>query len=194
MRGTTGTGMFAPYFQPVAEYWPEADLALFVLIDETVTDIERVVGGISEIGKWGFGKDASIGKGRFTVKKADTLELALPKLGETDAIYTLAPSVPPKQGFETAWFTPFTRFGKFGDRLAKSGPPFKNPAIMADEGAVFKPKDRAALEKNGFFGSAVTGLCGLPGEKNQETPDEKIRRQTVAQGAAPFLPLRMQGE
>ena len=173
---TTGEGMFAPYTMSSLYYYPEMELAVFVLIDEEATDIARVRTTLERIGARGFGRDASTGLGRFDLAEDD--EIKLPDAAEADACYTLAPIVPEKGAFRDHCFTPFTRFGRHGDSLATSSAPFKNPVIMADEGAVFIPADRAVFGKP-YLGRAIGDLS-------------KIDPRTVAQGYAPYLPFKLE--
>jgi CRISPR-associated protein Csm4 len=176
MTQTTGTGMFSPYAKENHYYFPETELVVFVLIEESATDIDRVKLGLERIGTWGFGRDASTGLGRFEVCASE--ELPLPVLNGTNACYALAPCVPGKDTFKDAFFTPFIRFGKHGDKLASYGNPFKNPVIMADEGAVLIPMDIKAIQKP-YVGQAVTKVS-------------KSMPRTVVQGYAPYLPLEME--
>ncbi|HPJ96396.1 MAG TPA: hypothetical protein PK022_03735 [Syntrophales bacterium] len=173
---TTGEGMFAPFSMPATYFYPELELAVFVLIDEEATDIEKVRSALEAIGARGFGRDASTGLGRFDLGDGD--EINVPSLEGADACYTLAPAVPQKGLFHDSSFTPFTRFGRHGDVLAVSAAPFKNPVIMADEGAVFVPGDMAVFDKP-YLGSAVCNLS-------------KSDPRTVAQGYAPYLPLKLE--
>ncbi|MFZ2634105.1 MAG: hypothetical protein WA081_06485 [Desulfosalsimonadaceae bacterium] len=176
MTQTTGAGMFAPYAKENQYYFPETELVVFVLIEESATDINKVKIGLEQIGKWGFGRDASTGLGRFTVGAVD--ELPLPALTGASACYALAPCVPGKDTFKDIFFTPFIRFGKHGDKLACYGNPFKNPVIMADEGAMLIPNDNTAFQKP-YIGRAVTHVS-------------KTMPETVVQGYAPYLPLEME--
>jgi CRISPR-associated protein Csm4 len=173
---TTGEGMFAPYAMPSWYYYPEMELAVFVLIDEEATDITRVITTLEHIGKRGFGRDASTGLGRFDLAEDD--EKTLPDVAKADACYTLAPAVPQKDAFLDHFFTPFTRFGRHGDVLATSSAPFKNPVIMADEGAVLIPSDISVFGKP-YLGRAVGNLS-------------KIAPRTIAQGYAPYLPFKLE--
>lgn len=173
---TTGTGLFAPYTKKTINYYPETELAVFILIDESVTSIDRLLIALERIGQWGYGKDASIGMGRFNLGGHE--ELPLPDPGNTNACYTLAPSVPQGNCFSEAYFKPFIRFGKHGDRLAHSGNPFKNPVIMADEGAVFIPMDKGFFEKP-YLGRAISGVS-------------KSLPETMVQGYAPYLPFKLE--
>jgi CRISPR-associated protein Csm4 len=176
MTSTTGTGPFAPFASDAHFYCPGLKLAVFVLLDDGLTDIDRVSAGVSRIGSWGFGRDASTGMGRFNVTATE--ERVLPDPGNADACYALAPVVPEKGVFQQSFFQPFTRFGKHGDHYARIRNPFKNPVIMADEGAVFIPGDRAVFDKP-YIGRAV-------GDLSASMP------KTVGQGYAPYLPLKLE--
>ena len=175
---TTGEGMFAPFTETAFFYYPEIELAVFVLLDEEATDIKRVCVAMENIGKFGFGRDASTGCGRFGLTEP-AKELPLPFADSCDACYALAPTVPEKGVFCDHYFTPFVRFGKHGDTLATSETPFKNPVLMADEGAVFVPKSNDVFQKP-YIGSAVLNTS-------------KIKEHTVVhQGYAPYLPFRLE--
>ncbi len=173
---TTGEDMFAPYSNPASYFYPQIELALFVLIDEDATDIERVKKALERIGNHGFGRDASTGMGRFEL--GETEEKTIPVMAGANACYTLAPCVPEKGLYRDYYFAPFTRFGRHGDILATSGRPFKNPVIMADEGAVFIPSDKRVFGKP-YLGRAILNLS-------------KSEPRTVAQGYAPYLPVNME--
>jgi CRISPR-associated protein Csm4 len=176
LTGATGTGMFTPYTTENIYYYPGTKLLVFVLIDESATDIERVCTALERIGKWGFGRDASTGLGRFEI--CGHTSLSYPDPSGADGCYTLAPSVPERERFAKVYFAPFIRFGKHGDRLAKSKNPFKNPVIMADEGAMFFPEDRTVFDKP-YLGMAVSGVS-------------KVQPETIVQGYAPYLPFKLE--
>jgi CRISPR-associated protein Csm4 len=173
---TTGTGPFAPFNQDASYYHPGLTLAMLVLVDPSQTDGERIERGLERVGRWGYGRDASTGKGRFTIESRRQVEL--PPAADGDACYTLAPCVPEAGAFDPAHFVPFVRFGKHGDRLAQGGNPFKNPVIMADDAAVFRPKNPVTFERP-YIGRAVSGVS-------------KSLPETRVQGYAPYLPLKME--
>jgi CRISPR-associated protein Csm4 len=176
LTGSTGAGDFAPYAKENLYYYPETELALFVLLDDNMTNINLLIEGLEKIGRFGFGRDASIGLGRFEICGSD--EIKFPDIGDANACYSLAPCVPEKDRFEKTYFSPFIRYGKHGDRLANAGNPFKNPVIMTDEGAVFIPKNRSVFDKP-YIGRAVTDVS-------------KAEAGCVVQGYAPYLPLRLE--
>ncbi len=174
---TTGEAPFAPFTVNSAFYHPCTRLAIFVLINESATSDGCVRTALERIGKLGFGKDASTGRGRFKVD--ETRELPLPGSPLANACYTLAPTVPEPGVFSNHYFSPFIRFGKHGDKHARSKNPFKNPVIMADEGAIFVTDNPDVFQKP-YIGQAVlrTSLA-----------DEN----TVAQGYSIYLPLQIGG-
>ncbi len=170
---STGDPPFAPYNLPVGYYAPEIELVVFVLLNESATDIENVTRGLQRIGEFGFGRDASTGMGRFRVKEAK--ELPIPEIDKGNAYYTLAPCVPEQGSFSISFFSPFIRFGRHGGHLARSRNPFKNPVVMADEGAVFFPAE-GTKDTMPYIGRPVRGVS-------------KAEPASVVQGYAPILPL-----
>jgi len=175
LTGTTGEGMFAPYSTIQEVMFPETELAIFVGVYDPVK-IDAVEEAFKRIGEFGFGRDASTGLGRFDV--CDVSEVDLMKIGASspNSCYTISPSVPQKAAFQQMFFAPFIRFGRHGDRLAKAQNPFKNPVIMADEGAVFVPNDPSIFKKP-YIGTAAKGTS-------------KVLPEAVSQGYALYIPLR----
>jgi CRISPR-associated protein Csm4 len=179
LTGTTGEGRFTPFVSEQKVYYPSIELSLFVGIAENI-QIGQVIDALKKIGTLGYGKDASTGLGKFTVEE-DALEINLSTIGcdSPNACYTLAPSVPEKDRFKEMYFTPFTRFGRHGDILAKSSNPFKNPVIMADEGAILVPKDIQDVLKYPYIGTGVTGIS-------------KTEPNTIMQGYSLYIPVRVE--
>jgi CRISPR-associated protein Csm4 len=173
---STGTGAFAPYEMEALSYAPNVTLAVLVLVDEELTTAEQVQKGLCRVGKFGFGRDASIGMGRFRVESCQ--ELSDSGSAQAQGVYTLAPCVPDSLEAERIFFSPFIRFGKHGDQLASQGHPFKNPVIMADEGAVLLNQPGAALDKP-YVGKAVGGIS-------------KAQQTAVLQGYTPYIPITLE--
>ncbi len=180
LTGSTGTGQFAPYSQAVYHGAPGLTLAVLALLDTEVCPIDKALTALERIGLTGFGKDASIGMGRFTIVSHQ--EVTAPPPGNANALYSLAPCTPAKDSVLDFFFQPFTRFGKHGDRLAARKSPFKTPVIMADEGAVFVPKDPEALNCR-YFGRAVGGVSEAI---------SKAMPNTVMQGYSICLPIQVE--
>ena len=159
-------------------FFPETELALFVGIDDAIITIRQVKECLEMMGKCGFGKDASTGLGRFDVLGTTEIDLANMGNDSPNACYTLSPCVPGKDTFSDMFFSPFTRYGRHGDVLAKSANPFKNPVIMADEGGIFKPKSKEMFHKH-YIGTAVTNIS-------------KTEPKSVAQGYSLYIPVNVE--
>jgi CRISPR-associated protein Csm4 len=102
------------------------------------------------VGEFGFGRDANLGRGRFTA----TVEPADPRLFARDGNRLLSLS----HGVLTAnMAAPFyklhTHYGKLGGLYAGGErSPFKHPLLLTRPGATFSPADA------GPFGSLLAGV------------------------------------
>lgn len=193
LTGTTGEGQFAPY--AISQLWygtGTADgvdvlLDVYVVLDEIRLDQDELAQLFEDIGTFGFGRDASIGLGKFQVVEVEAH--AWPKQANANAWLTLAPCAPQNQGFESqcSFYQTFTRFGRHGDiGVHLPGGPFKTPILMAQTGAVFAEPSRLGAAPTRFF--VGQGLGG-GGSLSKAIPE------TVHQGYAPALGIRLpQGE
>jgi CRISPR-associated protein Csm4 len=172
LTATTGQG-FDPFTLETLHFAPGIRLVVFVGVHEAALTVDQLTKGLTEIGKAGFGRDASSGLGRFAV--AEPIEINWPACASSQDCYTLAPCIPPEAGFSEIFAKPFTRFGKHGSLLALSNNPFKNPVVMADEGAVFVPETGMPPQQP-YIGRAATNLS-------------RVEPHTVAQGYSLYLPL-----
>ena len=116
----------------------------------------------------GFGKNASIGKGFFTV--SDFEEIKLIKASKT--LMTLSPAVLEGQNIRKAYHEPFTRFGKHGADLANKNP-FKKPLLLANSGAIVIFED---VYTKAYIGKAIKG--------------HSAHQDTVHQGYAIVIPTK----
>lgn len=177
LTGTTGEGRFAPFAVKQAVYFPQTELSFFAGLNEII-NIKHLEDALKMIGEFGFGKDASTGLGKFEFCDVDEIDLKSFGSPLPNACYTLSPCVPEKEMYKKMFFTPFIRFGKHGDVLAKSSNPFKNPVIMADEGAVFTPKNLDVFKKP-YLGTSVTNIS-------------KVEPKTVMQGYSLYIPIKVE--
>ena len=180
LTGTTGEG-FAPFTCDSLVYAPECRLVIFAAFDENVLSVENLKTGLQRIGSFGYGRDATTGLGRFALVDCTTVDLAALGAHDANALYTLAPSVPETGRYRDAMFTPFTRFGRHGDCLAVSGKPYKNPVIMVDEGALLFPNNMAEALNRPYLGTGIIGIS-------------KIQENTVHQGYALYIPVRLEAQ
>ena len=173
---TTGEGGFAPY--SVEQEWFVQDLrwSIYVILDTDRLSFKDCQQCLDDIGLFGFGKDASIGLGKFIIN--DFQEYALPSQANANACLTLAPSAPQGLGFDSqhSYYQLFTRFGRHGDiAVHQEGKPFKNPVLLAQTAAVFSTPP----PKSGFIGQGIGGNGEL----------SKTIKTTIHQGYAPVLAI-----
>jgi CRISPR-associated protein Csm4 len=178
ITGTTGGGAFAPYQMDQHWYAPGARLDLWLVHDPARISREEIAELLDDMGAFGFGRDASIGLGKFEVASIESQEL--PAQPDADACLTLAPCAPQGLGWwaERSFYQPFTRFGRHGDVAVQSGRPFKNPVLLAQTSAVLSPL--IAL-KHAFIGQGL----GAEGRLSRAIAG------TVHQGYAPVVRVRL---
>lgn len=169
---TTGDE-FAPYSSEQHWLHPELGLDLYILHDERIST-ETLITRLNEIGLLGYGKDATIGKGRFHVQPLSMP--SLPDPAESQLLLTLAPCVP--QGGEwheeISFYSPLVRFGRHGTNMVIQGQPYKNPLLLADTAALLAPQKP---QHQPFVGMGLGG----------EGLISPAMPQTVHQGYAPVI-------
>ncbi len=177
--GTTGKGQFAPYTIERIWYAPGAKLECHLVYDDSYgLQPAMIRQWFAAMGVYGFGRDATIGMGKFAVEPASS-DITLPAHGS--AFLTLAPIAPQGQNWksEYCFYKCFTRFGRHGKGAGGGQNPFKVPLLLLDTGAVLVPQIIGA-ELPKFLGQ------GLGGEKQ---PISRARPETIHQGYAPVLPM-----
>ncbi|SDH35837.1 hypothetical protein [Nitrosomonas sp. Nm132] len=179
LTGTTGTGQFAPYTQRQIFYAHNQAIDLYLALDESRLPIEKMRILLEAIGMQGYGRDASIGLGKFGVNSIESHHFA-PAISpeKTNAFWTLAPCAPQGLGFDAdkSYWRVITRFGRHGSHQALAANPFKNPVLLTATGAIFaadKPADTL------FIGQGLGGNGQL----------SKSEPATVQQGYAPVVSL-----
>ncbi len=160
---TDNSGEFAPFsleeitftYQPV----------IYVMYDEEFFSEEEIENRLNHIGKNGFGKKGSIGKGHFRAE----IDSEFKGFNKVDTKYylTLSPTILNKQPhIQKAYYNTFNRFGK----SHSSATPFKKPLLMADSGAVVKME-----EKRSYIGRGI---------------ENGISSQSLVQGYSILVPFK----
>lgn len=126
---------FTPFIED--EYFiSEQDI--YFLFDEKQISLEELKQAFTNMALIGYGKNASIGKGRFVF---DSFEEVKANYENKKSFMTLAPSIlPSNDDLELCFYEPFTRFGKHGGELANKHT-FKRPLLLADSKAVLLFKE-----------------------------------------------------
>ena len=178
--GTTGEGQFAPYTQPQTWFAPGLAFDVYLVIDEQRLTLADLLAALGDIGDTGYGRDASIGLGKFRLSgDAQPEPLASGRSPEpANAWLTLGPCAPQGLGFckERSHYQPLTRFGRHGDIAVHTGNPFKRPILMTRSGSVFWPETPAS--DCHFIGQGIGGVSASHPE-------------TVAQGYAPVFGIHL---
>jgi CRISPR-associated protein Csm4 len=170
---TTGTGMFAPYTQSQIWFDPKITLDLYFALDSNRFALEDLKQTLMAIGESGYGRDASVGLGKFELTDEPQAN-PLSVVDEANAYLTLAPAAPQGLGFLPAksFYQPVTRFGRHGDIAVQCGNPFKRPVLMANAGAVFTPETFDASLT--FIGQGISNVS-------------TVLKEAVTQGYAPVI-------
>lgn len=189
--GTTGEGQFAPY--AMNQFWyghrkaeherekeshNPVELEVYIVLDETRLSADELRELLFGIGAVGFGRDASIGLGKYELKELSRFDL--PAQEAADAWLTLAPCAPQGLPWQASccFYQPFTRFGRHGDVGVHRGNPFKTPVLLANTGAVLTPTE---YETKPFTGQGLGG----DGSLSKSIPG------TVHQGYAPVVAIAL---
>lgn len=175
---TTGKDGFAPYSVEQEWFIPGLAWTVYVLLDTERLNAADCKQCLQDIGNIGFGRDASIGLGKFSVASFDALPL--PGQASANACLTLAPCAPQGRGFDgkNSFYQLFTRFGRHGDiAVHQAGKPFKNPVLLAQTAAVFATQP----PESGFIGQGIGGNGDL----------SKTLSSTVQQGYAPVIGIQL---
>lgn len=189
--GTTGEGQFAPYAMPQIWFHPAMQFDLYVVLDNARLSLTELTAALRYMGEVGFGRDASIGLGKFELMGDAVVtnlhSLAAATTGNTtntgaapNSYLTLGPCAPQGLGFcpVRSFYQVTTRFGRHGDAAVQSGQPFKRPVLLAKAGAVFWPETLAA--NCHFIGQGLGGVAN---------PVSTVMPETVQQGYAPVIAI-----
>jgi CRISPR-associated protein Csm4 len=151
LTSTTDSQGFAPY--SVDEYFlTEKDIYFY--LDESQFSLKELAEVFELLSQVGYGKDTTIGKGRF---KFDNLKEAKFKNVNSKTFMALSPFALSQTQIDTIdkiYYEPFVKFGKFGYQRAR-GNLFKKPILMMNSGSVIRFKDKY---QNRFIGTAIENL------------------------------------
>ena len=182
--GTTGKGDFAPYTTEQLWHAPGLAYQLTIVLDETRLTLAELRQACDDIGAFGFGRDASIGLGKFSVLDLVEWQPGTPANANANANawLSLGPCNPAGQGLDSrfCFYQPFTRFGRHGDIGALTGQPFKQPVLLIRGSAVLTPQH---FSLQPFIGRGLGG--------NGELSHAPGLHATVHQGYAPLLPVNL---
>jgi len=162
---TTDGDKFAPY--GVDEYFfNEKDI--YFLLDEKQLNVEELIELLNYLGNFGYGKDTTIGKGRFEVIDFKSVEIDF----KARTYMSMSAFVLSSKNIENVFYEPFVRFGKLGGDRAYTNA-FKKPILMLNTASVIIYKD---LKERFFEGSVINDIATY--------------KDVVHQGYAILLPIK----
>lgn len=143
------------------------------MIDETRTSGEEIRAALEYVGLSGYGRDASIGLGKFTI--AETHVPCDPEPTSRSRLALSSCVLAGEHGIdaERTFYRIRTHFGRHGDRMALTGKPFKRPVLAASAGAVLTYETK---HDRPFAGQGIAGI----------SPSQP---EAVHQGYSPVLAL-----
>ena len=182
---STTDATFTPY--SVSNIWHGGALDLYCVLDTarfTAADLKAV---LTDIGQWGYGKDATVGKGKFSVGKIESMQAPAPCTHPTSTpqpLWTLGACAPQGLGFDAqnSYYTPVTRYPRHGGEALHASP-YKEPLLIADTAAVFATTSASTDSEAAprlFIGQ---GLGGAANRMSLAAP------HTVHQGYAPVIAI-----
>ena len=151
---TTGEGQFAPYSTELTWFGSVQKFDLYIVLDEVRFSLEKLQQVLNDVGSFGFGRDASIGLGKFQCTHPQSVNFLQQN---ANCYLTLANCAPQNLGLnkDYCYYQITTRFGRHGDIQALSSNPFKKPIILAKPAAIFTPKK---YEPRLFLGNGLSGI------------------------------------
>ena len=161
---TTGGKGFDPYGEDETAL---SEQEIYFLVSDAF-GLDELKEAFALLSGMGYGKDSSIGKGRFEVGEFTEL----PDSESASTFMALSPFAPSNLQNETLFYEPFTRFGKSGAARANTHP-FKKPILLADCGAVIHFAEKKVLH---YVGQAIVNISSYD--------------DTVHQGYAIVLPIK----
>lgn len=171
-RNTTGEGQFAPYSTELTWFGAGQKFDLYIVLDETRFSLDELQTVLNDVGSFGFGRDASIGLGKFCCEDPQAVDFAQQN---ANCYLTLANCAPQGLGLskDRSYYQITTRFGRHGDIHALSTNPFKKPIILAKPAAIFTPE---SYKHRLFLGNGLADVS-------------YAQPEAVHQGYAPVLNL-----
>jgi CRISPR-associated protein Csm4 len=144
---------------------------IYLLLDNKQLKLDELENAFDLVSQMGYGKDTTIGKGRFTYSRFKEVNNFF---GDSKYYMSLSPISPQGLECKNIYYDPFTKFGKFGlNRAYKNS--FKKPILLADTATVIEFQDKEYYQ---FLGQEVSGLSN-------------IYKDTIHQGYSIVVPIEV---
>lgn len=151
--GTTPREGGGLYFMD--ERWPSDSCRNWDVYVDTELEADQLQRLFTKVGEFGFGRDASIGRGKFTAEVGPAPKDLFAGKGTRRMSLSHGSLT---SNMERVRYRLRTHYGKVGSFFASSGNPFKHPITLLQPGATFTPTG------DGPYGELLEGVCpGWPG-------------------------------
>ncbi len=142
---------------------------IYALLDDTKFSLEELNEIFKLLGEGGYGKNSTIGKGRFEHTSFESI--MFPKQ-ESTTFMMLSNVLFQNLQAKNIYYTPITKFGKHGGDLATHSP-FKKPLLMARSGSVVVFDNTKNIQ---YIGKSISG--------------HSTHKETIHQGYSITLPIK----
>ncbi|WP_277640943.1 type III-A CRISPR-associated RAMP protein Csm4 [Wolinella succinogenes] len=144
---TDDSGAFAPYGVNEMRL---SKKDIYFLIDEEQFGFEELKIAFEAVSLMGYGKDSTVGKGRFEIGDFQKVEIK----EDSKTLMALSPFSLEGLVCKNCFYEPFVRFGKKGGDRANENP-FKKPLLLADCGGVVVLNEKPTKR---YIGKAITNF------------------------------------
>lgn len=153
LTSKTEKDKFSPF--GVIEYFiKDYEFDIYFLLSSNF-DKNKLLEVMNLLSNLGYGKDISIGKGKFSFNIKDLEEIKIDN--KTHTYMSLSAICLENLSCEEVFYTPFTKFGKNSIQVKKNNP-FKKPILLANTSAVIKYK---TSKKELYEGKAIKGISSF---------------------------------
>lgn len=123
-----------------------SDIGQIDLYIESCCDPDRIQSLISTVGEYGYGRDASTGRGRFRVEKNIVVDHEIADFPSAKRKMSLSRGVLTPSSMKEAYWRVEPHFGRVGPNLTLLGEsPFKRPVLLTRPGATFRHQGSKTL-------------------------------------------------
>ncbi len=152
---TTADGMFKPFSTTETFYSSKHTFDIYIVTtsDDKILSKENLIKLLEFVGLSGYGKDASVGLGKFEISKIEEIENKV----KSNSVMTLSSCALNHENvlIDKTFYKTKTHFGRHGDFVACSDNPFKKPIILAKSGALISFKEEYTLP---YFGVGIGNI------------------------------------
>jgi len=127
-----------------------SDSDIYILLDEERFSLKELNQAFKFLSQWGYGKNTTIGKGRFEFDSFE--EFKLDKNSSTTFMGLSSASLQNLK-LKDAFYNPITKFGKHGGELSTKSA-FKKPLLLAKSGFVVVYEEKQELQ---YIGQTIKG-------------------------------------